>query len=380
MLRTSFLKSITLLVCIILLTVATLTLSSCRNNDFDKETREELEGTVDGVLAASEVPGALAGVWMPGDGEWETARGEADIESGRRLELTDTFRIGSTTKSFTATVVLLLVEEGKVALDDSIDKYVKGVPNGSSISIRQLLNMTSGLFNFAEDEGFKKRFDEDPLMEISQQEKLDIAFKHEPYFQPGEGFHNSETNYVLIGMLIEEVTGNSAGEEIKKRILDPLKLESTSLPTTPDMTGSYSHSYVYFQEQDELLDYTRINPSIPWVGGGMVSNLPDLRVWAGALANGDLLSEEMHKEQLGWIDIPGGEELNLKYGLGVYYVDGFIGGAGALFGYNSVAYYLPERDATFVAFTNATFKDSQEAALIFISIVKQLLPGKLEKF
>ncbi|MBN1288764.1 MAG: beta-lactamase family protein [Actinobacteria bacterium] len=352
--------------------------SSCGTREFDKDVVKELDETVDAVMTASEIPGVVAGVWIPDEGNWQTARGEADIKTGRRIELEDKFRIGSITKSFTATVILQLVDEDKIGLGDTVEKYIEGVPNGSGISIRQLLNMTSGLFNFAEDEGFLKSFSEDPLMEITQEEKLDMAFRHEPYFPPGEGFHNSETNYVLLGMIIEKLTGGSVESEIDKRIAGPLKLDSTSLPTTPDMAGAYSHSYVYNKEAGEMVDYTRINPSVPWAGGGMVSNMFDLRKWVKSVATGELLSDAMHKEQLNWTDIPGGEEKNLKYGLGVYCVDGFIGDSGALFGYNSAAYYLPEEDAAFVTFTNETYLNSQEAALLFIAIVKILVPGKFE--
>ena len=142
------------------------------------------------------------------------------------------------------------------------------------------------------------------------------------------------------------------------------------------MTGDYSHDYEEQGEGGELVDYTRVEPSVAWVGGGMVSNLYDLKVWVKALAEGELISDKMHKEQLNFVDMPGGEAVNLKYGLCVYSFDGFIGHSGKIFGFNCAAYYLPEEQATLIAITNKSIGEAQEAGIMFMGLANVLFEGK----
>ena len=200
---------------------------------------------VEQAMAENNIPGAIVGVWVPGEGTWIKAIGTADIETGRNIKITDKMRIASITKTFTATVILQLVDEWKLALNDTLDHFVPEVPNSDEITIRQLCDMTSGIFSIADDEGFDNTLANEPLKKWTHQELLDIALKHDPYFAPGEGGYYSDTNYSpLLGMIIEQVTGNTVENEIQTRIIEPLELLNTSFPTGPNMTGEYSRGYM----------------------------------------------------------------------------------------------------------------------------------------
>jgi D-alanyl-D-alanine carboxypeptidase len=340
---------------------------------FSEELQQQMQAMVDNVMEQASIPGCIVGVWVPGMGEWVAAIGEADIASGRAMTTEDKVRIASNTKTFTATLVLQLADEGKLGLDDPLEKYVTGVPYGGEITIRQLLNMTAGVFSFSEDEGFLDAFTADPLMEMTPGESLDIALAHPPDFPPGQGWHYSDTNYEILGMIVEQVTGRAIEDEVQARIIEPLGLKNTSFPTTPDMPEGYARGYV-LEDDGKLADYTRVSPSVPWAGGAMISNLDDLKIWAKALSSSELLSAEMHEEQLGWVKIPDLENVDGRYGLGIMGLGGFQGHNGAIFGYNSSVLYLPDDDATIVVLVNKSTNSSQESMLVFLGIVQLLFP------
>lgn len=342
---------------------------------FDEDLQQQMQQIVEQVMAEDNIPGVIVGVWVPDRGEWVTAVGQADIETGRQMSTEDKVRIASNTKTFVATLILQLVDEGKIDLDDTLEEYISGVPNGDLITIRQILNMTAGIFSFTEDEVFLEEFTADPLMDITPQEELDIALSYPPDFPPGEGWHYSDTNYEILGMIAEQVTGNPIEEEIQVRIIEPLGLTSTSFPTTPDMPNGSAKGYL-LSEDGELMDYTRVNPAVAWAGGAMISDLEDLKVWTKALATGELISEEMHQQQLQWVDIPGAVRVDGKYGLGIMSLAGFQGHNGAIFGYNSLALYLPEADATIVVLANKSTNFSEETMDIFAEIAKLLFPER----
>jgi len=357
----------------VLVAFMALSACSCGTASFSSEMKTEMEKAVDEVMVKDNIPGAIVGVWVPGKGEWIAASGVADVETDRKIEVDDNVRIASNTKPFTATVILQLVDEGKLSLDDKLEKYVPGIPYGDEITIRQVCNMTSGTYSFTEDEEFDREFTENPLMEIAPQQEVDIALKHDSYFPPGEGWHYSDTNYIILGMIIDKVTGNKAADEIDTRIIEPLKLENTSMPDKPEIPGKHSKGYVDM-EGEGLVDYTSLNPSIAWTGGGMVSSLDDMKIWAKALADGDLVSKEMHEEQFDWVDTGSG---TMKYGLGVTDIHGFIGHHGAIFGFNSVFFYLPEEDATLVVFTNNSTNASGESTDIVLELIKIIYPERM---
>lgn len=362
----------------VILFVVACSLLSCGTPEFTSEQKQEIERLVDQTMSDNDIPGVIVGVWVPGEGEFVLAKGKADIETGQEIKLADRVRIGSNTKPFVITVLLQLVDEGKVNLDDTLDKFDFGVeiPNSENITVRECCNMTSGLFNCTTAEGYQEALNADLLRKWNPQELVEFAVSNEPYFPPGEGFEYSNTNTILIGMIIEQITGNDLIKEIQKRIIEPLKLDNTIFPTTPEMTGEHSHGYKFMEEEGKLLDVTNLlDPSATWAAGAMISNLYDLKTWAKALATGELISESTQKERLTRVDGTI-EDLDVKYGLGIFSLDGFIDHAGELPGYSTAPFYNPEKDATIVVLLNKQPNNEHLASIKLLQRIAEVVIPK----
>lgn len=246
---------------------------------------------LDAVVAAGAV-NAMASV--EADRRWDGASGAADRRTGRPAPVNGRARIGSTTKTFVATVVLQLVGEGRVGLDDRVGRYLPGlVPGGDRITVGQLLSHTSGLFDYAEDQqavplSGTRFLTETRFRTFTPHQLVRIATRHEPYFAPGTGFHYSNTGYVLAGLIIEKVTGRSFRAEVEHRILRPLGLRDTSLPGTSTLVRG-PHPHGYLRVDDRLVDVTVLNPSWASAAGEMISTPADLNRFLAALLGGRLL-------------------------------------------------------------------------------------------
>jgi D-alanyl-D-alanine carboxypeptidase len=349
-----------------------------------------LEAAVDEALSESGAPGAIAGVWTP-EGDWVVAKGEANIETGEPMNTSDRFRIGSITKTFVATVVLTLVDDGLMSLDDKLSEYYPDFPKADEITVRMLLNHTSGIFSWDEDETVFEEIYEDPGAGWTIEGMIELALEHPFYFEPGAGQHYSNINYFLLGMIIEEVSGQTLQKAIEERIAEPLGLENTFLPDSPDYEGESVHGY---DEVDgELVDVNGseieevISFDLAWAAGGMVTTLDDLKVWAKALATGELLSEEMHKEQMTFVDTtPESSPIKTGYGLGVSESDVWVGHSGAVVGHMCNMGYYPEMDATIITYFNklststleANEADLQAYVKCFIDMSQTLYPDTYE--
>lgn len=322
--------------------------------EFTSEQKQKIELLVDQTMKENGIPGAIVGIWVPGKGEFLLTKGLAEIKKGREMKLGDKVRIGSCTKSFTVTVLLQLVDKGMVSLDDTLDKYDVGsaIPNSKNITVRQCCDMTSGLFSYTADKKYQESINADPMRKRMPSELPGFAVSNDPYFPPGTGFEYSNTNTVIIGLIIEQMTGNKIEDGIKGRIIEQLGLDNTTFPATPEITGEHSHGYIFDEEQDKLLDATNIfDLSWAWAAGAMISNLYDLRIWAKALGTGVLISESSQKERLKFVEGTI-EDLKIRYGLGIFAIDGFIGHGGELPGYSVAPFYNPDKDATIVVLLN----------------------------
>jgi len=307
------------------------------------------------------VPGLIVSVDAPNICRWTETLGIRDVTKEAPIRFKEHMRIGSITKTFTGTVVLQLVDEGWLGLDDPISRHLTGVPNGDNIKIRQLLNMTSGLYNYSEDVAFNESLDTDPGRVWTPEELLAIGLGRPPYFPPGTEFHYSNTNSVLLGKLVETVTGHPLEEEFERRIFQPLKLHDTSLPASSAIPRPHPRGYMFGTNVGTLPpacdaatvgrhDVTDASPSWTWSAGGAVSTLKDLIVWARALATGALLSPETQAERLKWV--PTGPPPAPGYGLHITNFFGFIGHDGNLPGFSSFMAYDSTRDITIVVLAN----------------------------
>ncbi|MFF8266688.1 serine hydrolase domain-containing protein [Streptomyces sp. NPDC016562] len=323
----------------------------------------KLDAAVQRVMREAQVPGVSVGLWAPGKGSYVKSFGVADKATGAPMTSDLRVRIGSETKTFTVTALLRLVDQGKLSLDDHIGTYVTGVPNGDRITLRQLAGMRSGLFNYSEDDGFNKALDDNPVRPYTPQELLDYSFKHPVQFQPGAEFEYSNTNLVLLGLVVEKVTGRPINEVIQRDVLDPAGLRRTVFPTNAAIQAPYAHGYSDETASGKIEDATHWNPSWAWAAGAMISDLQDLRSWARTLATGTLLTPATQAERLKTtpMDIPGA-----GYGLGIFNVQGWIGHNGSLPGYETLTVYLPQEQATMVVVLNTdVLHDGQEPSTLF---------------
>ena len=218
------------------------------------------------------------------------AAGLADVKGKRPIRVGDRFRVASITKTYTATVVLQLVAEGKLSLDDTVEQRLPGlVPNGARITIRQLLNHTSGLFDDERDAQILKPYYAGELGHYWLMRQLVArAIAHKPLHAPGARWSYSNTNYILAALIVQAVTGNTFGSELRSRIFRPLHLDATSYPTTPKMPNPYVHGYFEFGKQSGF-DITNLSPSLYASAGAIVSNVADVADFFRALLTARLL-------------------------------------------------------------------------------------------
>ncbi|MFE7564074.1 serine hydrolase domain-containing protein [Kitasatospora sp. NPDC057500] len=270
---------------------------------------------------------ALAEIRLAGRPQWRGAAGTADLATGQPARSDGRFRIGSVTKTFVSTVVLQLVGEGRLRLDDPVERHLPGVvPNGSAITVRQLLNHTSGLFNYTEDPRFLIN-DEAELQDFAYgkwryrgyraEQLAAVSAEHPPYFAPGQGWHYSNTNYVLAGMIVQKVTGRTWQREVERRIVRPLHLDDTVFPGSETGLGG-PHARAYLDMPAGPADITRLNPSLVDAAGNGISTTADLNRFHAALFGGRLLRPA---EMAALTDtVPTGSEAG-EYGLGVLRID-----------------------------------------------------------
>lgn len=252
--------------------------------------------------------------------EFTVASGVARIGEDAPVPTDGRFRIACITKMFVSVVVMQLVGEGKIDLDAPIERYLPGlIPAGDRMTVRHLMQHTSGLFNHADS--FQRpgdRFLRDRYKQYSPRELIGVAAERPLNFEPGTKFEYSNTNYIVIGELIKEVTGRSYADEIRDRVLVPLGLKDTFLPgSDPTIPGPHAHGYMKIKGKTE--DVTLMNPSEACSAGEMISTTADLDRFLLALVRHELLTEEQFAELTK--PLPEGLTLNLPmaeaYGLGI---------------------------------------------------------------
>ncbi|UNO44159.1 beta-lactamase family protein [Streptomyces sp. MST-110588] len=275
------------------------------------------------------VPGVLAGT-LDSHGIWRATAGVGDLRTHKPRGTGDSFRIGSVTKSFTSTVLLQLEAEGRLSLEDTVDHWLPGQVrghghDGRKITLRQLLNQTSGIADFVQSAEFTRKYIGAGFLKHrydswTPRQVLRLAMGQRPVFAPGTSWGYSNTNYILAGMVIKKVTGHSYTTEVQRRILRPLGLTSTKLPgDSPRMTGRHGHAYSKLLLKDpaaKVYDTTELNPSWGSSAGEMISTTRDLNRFYRAVLGGRLLPRPQLKEML--TTVPTSKETpRLRYGLGL---------------------------------------------------------------
>ncbi|MGW0044310.1 serine hydrolase domain-containing protein [Rhodococcus sp. NPDC003348] len=319
-------------------------------------------------------PGAVALLRTP-TGTVTATYGTTERGGGAPANLDDHIRVGSNTKTWTATVILQMVQDGKIAVSDPVSKYRPDVPGGDGITIEQLLDMRSGLYNYSETPELNEALDNDPQRVWTPDQLLALAFAHPPYFPPGQGYHYSNTNYVLLGLIAEQLDGKPLPQIYRDRIFGPAGLTSTSFPDAADTTipTPYSHGYFFGSNMLTLTDpalpadmqaaakdgtlapkdVTNANPSWTWAAGQGISTANDLATWVEALAGGKVLDADMQAKRIASVKPtdPSNPEA-AGYGWGIAKMGPMYGHTGELPGYNSFMGSDPETGVTLVVWAN----------------------------
>jgi len=325
-----------------------------------------LQRTLDGAVdrRGSEYPGALLYVDSNTTGSWSGASGAADVATGEAMTADHRFCIGSITKTFVAAVILQLAEEEVVDLDAAIDTYLPedvsvAVPDADRITVRMLLNHTSGIPEWL-TEDVVARLTEDPSTIWQTDELLAVAAAQDRLFEPGEGYSYSNTDYTLLGLIIEATTGDGWGEQVRSRVLEPLGLSDTIVRRPGEVSAVLRMAHGYAVVDGGLVDLTLTDPSMAGAAGGnaMVSSAGDLARFLTALLAGELFrATSTLEEMLDFVDAPDENGIPYWYGLGLerYDIDGvtFVGHAGGAVGYSTVMYVAPDAGITIVASHNA---------------------------
>lgn len=310
--------------------------------------RSQLQTTLDDTMAEYDVPGAVVGVWIPGEGAWTTATGLADIETGAPVDVDMTWPLRSVTKSYTVTLLLQLVDEGALSLDDTIGQYVDGVTAGDEITLRQLAGMSSGNADYTNEE-FISVFVEDPEKVFTLDELNGFMLGKPAQFAPGTERIYTNANTNLLGAVIEEVTGQEFADVLQERILVPLGQQDTQYVvdatqwSDPHATGYAPDAGVLTQQPQ---NFSMFGPA-----GSMISSLDDARVWGQALATGTLLQPATQAERLDGAPLDAGPPYG-DYALGIGETDGWWGHNGEGLGFTAAVFHHPDSAATVVVFMN----------------------------
>ncbi len=334
-----------------------------------------LKATVETMAKDLMVPGVVVVLRTP-KGDFTTTYGTSTLGAAEPVTLDQHVRIGSNTKTMTGTVILQLVQEGKLSLDDPVSKYRPDVPDGDNITIAQMLKMRSGLFNYTETLKLNQTLDTEPLKAWTQDELLALAFENPPYFPPGTGYHYSNTNTVLLGLVAEQLDAKPLARVFQDRLFTPLGMRNTMFPDIASnvLPDPRSHGYVYGTNVETMgsppaippdqqaaakagtlkpRDATDDNPSWTWAAGQGISTANDLVTWVQALAGGKLLNADMQAKRLASGEPPdpanpGGP----LYGLGIAQFGKLYGHTGELPGFNSFMGNDPENHVTLVVWAN----------------------------
>lgn len=348
-----------------------------------KADQEFVETTIEESRKAEKQPGVSVAITGP-KGEFTKAFGVGYWGPETPLSLNDHFRVGSLTKPFTATAILKQIEKGKLKFTDTLDQFVKEIPYGKEITVRDLLSMRSGVYEFEADSGFSISFALNPTMNFGPQDAVKIIRKHEAYSAPGKKTEYSNSNYVLLGLILEQVSGETAEAAITKEVIKPLGLEQTTFPaptvTEPipwQLPATYAHGYNPFL--GTLRESTNMNARIPWTAGAIVSTIGDLSKFAQAQDGSTLLSPTMQEERLKFCPNPYSYEgpTEYGYGLGLFSLGTWLGHSGSVPGYESVSFYEPATGATIAVMANLQTTNVAAWTRIFEKIAVHLYPGSM---
>jgi D-alanyl-D-alanine carboxypeptidase len=319
--------------------------------------RAEVDKLAAAQMSSSDFPGLVVGVHAPGKGDYLKAYGRASLATGRRVSTADRFRIGSVTKTFTATVILNLVQERRMRLEDRLSKWFPKIPNSRLITVRMLLNHTSGLPNLPSDL-FDDWANSNGSLHFAIDGLVAAAVRQPIVFPPGKGYDYTNTEYLILGQIAQQVTRRTLIQLYRQYVIGPLRLRHTSYQ--PNRVLPKPNVRGYWLVENQRQDVTTWDFSWAGAAGAMTSTVPDLMRYAPALATGrGLLNAATQRLRL--TTVPTGQSIGLRYGLGIFTVPVrltpghskiLIGHDGEVPGWNAIVLYSPQYKASFVVLGN----------------------------
>ncbi|MFY9718940.1 MAG: serine hydrolase domain-containing protein [Candidatus Cybelea sp.] len=372
---TSFVLGVALLV----FSTGTTPVSAAGSSGLKPIDQAALQTMVDTTAKQLLIPGAVVLLRTP-QGDFTVSYGTTRLGTASLPRADTHFRIASNTKTMTAAIILQLAQEGKLSLGDPVSKYVPRVPNGDNITIAELLEMRSGLYNTTDAPEVAAIMDHDMSKVWTSDETLAIAFAHPPNFPPGTAYEYSNTNYTLLGIIIEKLGGVPLGQAMQDRLFGPLGMKNTALPasTVSAIPEPYSHGYLYGSSSEALVgtppytpavqaaaragtllpnDFTGLNHSFVAAAGGVISTADDLAIWIPALVGGRVLNAAYQQRWLASLrPVDPSKPDGLQYGYGIIQLrwgpNAMYYHGGETPGFNSFMGYDPVNHVTLVVWTN----------------------------
>ena len=348
---------------------------------FPPDVAAQIQAAMDDLTASGLPPGMVVWIDAP-DYQFAGASGLADLTNDTPMSPEGAFRIGSVTKMFTATVIVQLAEDGVLTLDDPLAQWLPDIaeqlPYGDQITLRHLLTHTSGLFNIVENDAYwadiftEAKIDEATgiaTLDCVQRDPNDTLARYvygqDAYFAPGDGWYYSNTNYTLLGMIIEQATEMPLAEAYRTHIFEPLGMTSTFLECYEDALVDVVHGYT--GSGDTTTDLTELHESVGWSAGGLVSTAPDLIAFARGLFGGALFDDP---ESLVAMTTPAP---GTAWGLGISLQPEYMGHAGYVGGFRTVLNYAPAIDTVVVVLYNNDAADPEQLQADVLSPALPLL-------
>ncbi len=371
---------------LVLFIITAIIIASCTQK---VSTVDNLKEELQKIREENGTPGINLAIVMPNNELISVSDGFADKEKKILIKPEDKMFSGSTGKTFCAAIILQLIDEGKLAVDDLISKYFgeeewfNRVPNLNEVSIRMLLNHTTGIPRYAFDNSLWKIMKENPDKIWTGEERLSFIFDAKAVHEAGKGWGYSDTNYIILGMLIEKLTNNDYYAELNRRILQPLKLNNTLPGNSREIqgliTGYTSYPDVFLLPEKVLLDVGKFafNPQMEFTGGGIACTTSDLAKWGKMYYSGQVFSDESLK----MLRTDSGFETSLadnaKYGFAAFIWNEnnqiSYGHTGFFPGYVTIVEYIPELDISMAMQWNTDQKNPEKSLHQYLNDIKMLL-------